>query len=45
MIAANFVAMEDGYQMDVLTGWRSPQEVVAALHSYGRAATGWSADG
>ncbi|MER7948643.1 TetR family transcriptional regulator [Streptomyces sp. NPDC096079] len=40
LLAANFVAMEDGYQMDVLAGRRSPREVIAALHSYARAATG-----
>ncbi|MGW4700261.1 TetR/AcrR family transcriptional regulator [Streptomyces sp. NPDC004285] len=41
LVAANFVAMEDGYQMDVLAGRRSPREVIAALHSYARAATGY----
>lgn len=40
MIAANFVAMEDGYQMDVLAGRRTRREVITALHSYGRAAAG-----
>lgn len=41
LVAANFVAMEDGYQMDVLAGRRTHQEVVAALHAYSRAATGF----
>ncbi|MFJ5138973.1 TetR/AcrR family transcriptional regulator [Streptomyces sp. NPDC088707] len=40
LIAANFVAMEDGYQMEVLAGRRTRAEVIAALHSYARAATG-----
>ncbi|HEX2316144.1 MAG TPA: TetR family transcriptional regulator [Thermomonospora sp.] len=40
LVAANFVALEDGYQMDVLAGRRSRQEVIAALLSYARAATG-----
>ncbi|GGU96434.1 TetR family transcriptional regulator [Streptomyces litmocidini] len=44
LVAANFVAMEDGYQMDVLAGRRSPREVIAALHSYARAATGYLPD-
>ncbi|MFH8572507.1 TetR/AcrR family transcriptional regulator [Streptomyces sp. NPDC017993] len=45
MIAANFVAMEDGYQMDVLAGRRTQLEVITALHSYGRAATGDQLEG
>ncbi|BAH52031.1 TetR/AcrR family transcriptional regulator [Rhodococcus opacus] len=40
MLAANFVAMEDGYQMEVLAGRRSRAEVIASLQSYARAATG-----
>lgn len=32
--------MEDGYQMDVPAGRRSRPEVVSALRSYARAATG-----
>ncbi|MFI1978747.1 TetR/AcrR family transcriptional regulator [Streptomyces wedmorensis] len=40
LIAANFVAMEDGYQMEVLAGRRTRNEVIAALSSYARAATG-----
>lgn len=40
LIAANFVAMEDGYQMEVLAGRRTRAEVIAALSSYARAATG-----
>ncbi|MEV6247353.1 hypothetical protein AB0M38_14270 [Streptomyces sp. NPDC051742] len=41
LIAANFVAMEDGYQMEVLAGRRSRAEVIAALSSYARAVTGY----
>ncbi|MFJ8659528.1 TetR/AcrR family transcriptional regulator [Streptomyces sp. NPDC093795] len=40
LIAANFVAMEDGYQMEVLAGRRTRGEVIAALSSYARAVTG-----
>ncbi|MFH9959516.1 TetR/AcrR family transcriptional regulator [Streptomyces roseolus] len=40
LIAANFVAMEDGYQMEVLAGRRTRAEVIAALSSYARAVTG-----
>ncbi|MEU4797916.1 hypothetical protein [Streptomyces sp. NPDC023327] len=40
LIAANFVAMEDGYQMEVLAARRTRGEVIAALYSYARAATG-----
>ncbi|MFE0171975.1 TetR/AcrR family transcriptional regulator [Streptomyces sp. NPDC059002] len=40
LVAANFVALEDGYQMHVLAGRRSPHEVITALYSYARAATG-----
>jgi AcrR family transcriptional regulator len=40
LLAANFVAMEDGYQMEVLAGRRTRTEVIACLHSYARAATG-----
>ncbi|WP_455359023.1 TetR/AcrR family transcriptional regulator [Streptomyces sp. SYSU K21746] len=40
MVASNFVALEDGYQMDVLAGRRSRLEVITALHSYARAVTG-----
>ncbi|WP_251067265.1 hypothetical protein [Streptomyces sp. ISL-36] len=42
LVAANFVAMEDGYQMDVLAGRRSRQEVIAALYSYSRCVTGYA---
>ncbi|MEY9873963.1 AcrR family transcriptional regulator [Streptacidiphilus sp. MAP12-33] len=40
LLAANFVAMEDGYQMDILAGRRRREEVVAALRSHARAVTG-----
>ncbi|MEV0113510.1 hypothetical protein AB0H77_09715 [Streptomyces sp. NPDC050844] len=40
LLAANFVAMEDGYQMEVLADRRTRAEVVAALHSYARSAAG-----
>ncbi|MFJ6509883.1 TetR/AcrR family transcriptional regulator [Streptomyces sp. NPDC091406] len=40
LIAGNFVAMEDGYQMEVLAGRRTRGEVIAALCSYARAVTG-----
>ena len=41
MIAATFVAMEDGYQMEVLARRRGRSEVLTALHSYARLATSW----
>ena len=40
LLAANFVAMEDGYQMEVLAGRRTRPEVITALRSYARAVTG-----
>lgn len=40
MLAASFVAMEDGYQMEVLAYRRTRAEVIAALHAYARAITG-----
>jgi hypothetical protein len=40
LLAANLVAMEDGYQMEILAGRRTRAEVLAALHSYARAVTG-----
>ncbi|MFF2779510.1 hypothetical protein ACFVU3_32010 [Streptomyces sp. NPDC058052] len=40
LLAASFVAMEDGYQMEVLPGRRSRAEVLTALHAYARAVTG-----
>ncbi|MFF5497701.1 TetR/AcrR family transcriptional regulator [Streptomyces aquilus] len=43
-IAACLVAMEDGFQMEVLAGRRTRQEVIAALHSYVRAVTGCDLD-
>lgn len=41
MIAATFVAMEDGYQMELLAGRRGRDEVLGAMHSYARLATGY----
>ncbi|MGY0491207.1 TetR/AcrR family transcriptional regulator [Streptomyces sp. WG-D5] len=41
LLAASFVAMEDGYQMEVLAGRRSRTEVIAALRAYARAVTGY----
>ncbi|MFD8638077.1 hypothetical protein [Streptomyces sp. NPDC059533] len=38
--ASGFVAMEDGYQMEVLAGRRSRAEVITALQAYARAVTG-----
>ena len=32
--------MEDGYQMEVLAGRRTRDEVIGALHAYARAVTG-----
>ncbi|MEV7535194.1 TetR/AcrR family transcriptional regulator [Streptomyces hydrogenans] len=40
LLAATFVAVEDGYQMEVLAGRRTRAEVIAALHAYTRAVTG-----
>lgn len=40
LLAANLVAMEDGYQMEVLAGRRNRGEVIAALSAYARAVTG-----
>ena len=40
LLAANLVAMEDGYQMEVLAGRRTRGEVIVALSSYARAVTG-----
>lgn len=39
-VAACLVAMEDGFQMEVLAGRRTRREVVAALYTYVHAATG-----
>lgn len=39
-MAANFVALEDGYQMEVLAGRKPRAEVVSALVGYARASTG-----
>ncbi|MDJ0386265.1 TetR/AcrR family transcriptional regulator [Streptomyces sp. G-G2] len=44
LLASNFVAMEDGYQMEVLAGRRTRVEVLAALRSYARAVTGCTVD-
>lgn len=40
LLAGNVVAMEDGYQMEVLSGRRGRDEVKACLYSYARAVTG-----
>jgi len=40
LLGGNIVAMEDGYQMEVLSGRRTRDEVKAGLHSYARAVTG-----
>ncbi|MFJ7985868.1 TetR/AcrR family transcriptional regulator [Streptomyces sp. NPDC096351] len=40
LLAASFVAMEDGYQMEILAGRRTRAEVITALHAYARAVTG-----
>jgi AcrR family transcriptional regulator len=40
LLAASFVAMEDGFQMEILAGRRTRIEVVAALSSFARAMTG-----
>ncbi|MFF3878734.1 TetR/AcrR family transcriptional regulator [Streptomyces sp. NPDC001978] len=40
LLAASFVAMEDGYQMEILAGRRTRTEVVTALRAYARAVTG-----
>jgi AcrR family transcriptional regulator len=44
LLAASFVAMEDGYQMEVLAGRRTRTEVITALHAYARAVTGHDLD-
>ncbi|MFJ4673864.1 TetR/AcrR family transcriptional regulator [Kitasatospora purpeofusca] len=40
LLAASFVALEDGYQMEILAGRRTRTEVLTALHAYARAVTG-----
>ncbi|WP_445529055.1 TetR/AcrR family transcriptional regulator [Streptomyces cyslabdanicus] len=40
VIAACLVAMEDGFQMDILAGRRTRPEVISALYSYVHAVTG-----
>ncbi len=45
LLAASLVAMEDGYQMEILAGRRSRTEVITALHAYARAVTGHDPDG
>ncbi|MFJ2738890.1 TetR/AcrR family transcriptional regulator [Streptomyces sp. NPDC087440] len=40
MLATSFVALEDGYQMEILAGRRTRDEVVAALHAFAAAVTG-----
>ncbi|WP_405784696.1 hypothetical protein OG512_41895 [Streptomyces sp. NBC_01378] len=39
LLAASFVAMENGCQMEVLAGRRSRTEVITALCAYARAVT------
>jgi AcrR family transcriptional regulator len=41
LLGASFVAMEDGFQMEVLAGRRTRAEVIAALGAYARAVTGY----
>jgi AcrR family transcriptional regulator len=41
-LAATFLALEDGFQMEVLAGRRSRAQVIAAMHAYVRAVTGWT---
>ncbi|MCU1642546.1 MAG: Transcriptional regulator, TetR family [Nocardia sp.] len=40
ILARNFVALEDGYQMDILTRRRPRVEVIDALRSYAETVTG-----
>jgi AcrR family transcriptional regulator len=40
LLAGNVVAMEDGYQMELLSGRRGREEVKECLYSYARAVTG-----
>lgn len=40
MLASSFVALEDGYQMEILAGRRSSEEVLAALRAFAAAVTG-----
>ncbi|MDI2128207.1 TetR/AcrR family transcriptional regulator [Yinghuangia seranimata] len=40
MLATSFVAMEDGYQMEILAGRRSRAEVIAAVQAFAAAVTG-----
>ena len=44
LLACNFLALEDGYQMDVLSGRRTRAEVVGLLRGYARTVTGCSLD-
>ena len=39
-LAATFVALEDGFQLEVLAGRKARQEVLAHITAYARAATG-----
>ena len=41
VLAANLLAMEDGYQMEVLAGRRTRDDVIAALCGYARVAAGY----
>ncbi|MEU8133648.1 TetR/AcrR family transcriptional regulator [Streptodolium elevatio] len=40
MLAASFVALEDGYQMEILAGRRTRAEVIGAVRSFASAVTG-----
>ncbi|MEV8097570.1 TetR family transcriptional regulator [Kitasatospora sp. NPDC085879] len=40
LLAASLVAMEDGFQMEILAGRRTREDVIAALYAFVRATTG-----
>ena len=40
LLATNMVAMEDGYQMEILAGRRTRTEMIGNLRAYARAVTG-----
>ncbi|MFG2822773.1 TetR/AcrR family transcriptional regulator [Kitasatospora sp. NPDC048365] len=40
LLAASLVAMEDGFQMEILAGRRTREDVIGALHAFLRATTG-----
>ncbi|MEU8527703.1 MULTISPECIES: TetR/AcrR family transcriptional regulator [Streptomyces] len=41
LLATSFVALEDGYQMEILSGRRTRPEVLTALNSFAAAVTGY----